>query len=895
MRTKQDFENDPLIQEAIERSILSIDKGRVVYYAKIKKEYDWKDPEEWVRAWTFSYLVLKKGYSPYCIKLEVNVPRRTPEDFADIVVYSEESCVNPYLVVENKNEGITNKEEKQAIEQLFGNANSLRAKFGLLDLGRDSVFFDVANFPSTERTANQKGSRDTVPEQYGNAPTFTYIAGGKVDIKPVAKKQLEGKVKRSHSIIWAGGKRDPLSAFDEWSKIMLAKVEDERQTPTGKPRRFQIGTRESFVVVASRVRSLFETAIRTDPSIFPEGVSINLPDKKIVDVVQVLQDVSITDTSVDSIGDAFEVFFGSIFRGELGQYFTMRPLARFVVAMLNFDQKAFVLDPTCGSGGFLLEALLQTWHGIEDHFRGSTQLQRIQTDFALNQVYGVEIHDILARICKINLLLHHDGHTNIEAGKSCLDIDFSKQRLKGTEQFDIIVGNPPFGDSVKDGDEDQLGNNDLSAYAVAQGRSVVPSEHVILERSISWLCPGGKLGMILPDGVLNNQGDGSNCPQLRSYLLSHGKILAVVSLPDYAFRKSGAQNKTSILFYQRFSTDETAHFNESYRIAIDHGFAEEIALQSAIEANDYPIFMAEANHVGYTSTGQLSESNDLFKGQKGGRVDSNQTGTILGEFRSFSDAPAAYVPSRKDCIAINASKVWESHVSHRLDPKYHIFKSLESSLKPKGWVAKPISSLMERRIERVNPEYDPEKTVKVMTISQSGDIREREAGKGKNPPEWLGMYFEDSSSKWYRAKAGDLVYSGIDLWKGCIAIVPKEFDGALVTSEFPIYKMITDEISPEFLAILLRTRYYQRAFRAITTGHSNRRRTQQEDFEALEVCYPRNKRIQKALVKKVIAAKTKQKCAIDSLRSEMMVFSDLIDGRGNEEYESVSEEDENET
>ena len=401
--------------------------------------------------------------------------------------------------------------------------------------------------------------------------------------------------------------------------------------------------------------------------------------------------------------------------------------------------------------------------------------------------------------------------------------------------------------------------------------------------------------MILPDGVLNNQGDGSNCPQLRSYLLSHGKILAVVSLPDYAFRKSGAQNKTSILFYQRFSTDETAHFNESYRIAIDHGFAEEIALQSAIEANDYPIFMAEANHVGYTSTGQLSESNDLFKGQKGGRVDSNQTGTILGEFRSFSDAPAAYVPSRKDCIAINASKVWESHVSHRLDPKYHIFKSLESSLKPKGWVAKPISSLMERRIERVNPEYDPEKTVKVMTISQSGDIREREAGKGKNPPEWLGMYFEDSSSKWYRAKAGDLVYSGIDLWKGCIAIVPKEFDGALVTSEFPIYKMITDEISPEFLAILLRTRYYQRAFRAITTGQSNRRRTQQEDFEALEVCYPRNKRIQKALVKKVIAAKTKQKCAIDSLRSEMMVFSDLIDGRGNEEYESVSEEDENET
>lgn len=890
MKTKQDFEKDPLIREAIDRSIFSIEKGRVVYNVKTKKDYDWNDPEEWIRAWTLAYLVLKKGYNPSCIKLEVNVPRRTPEDFADIVVYSEEACENPYLVIENKKEAISAKEEKQAIEQLFGNANSLRAKFGLLDFYRDSSFFDIANYPSTERTANLKGSRDTIPEQYGNAPTFTYIAGGKVDIKPAAKKQLETKVKRAHSIIWAGGKRDPLAAFDEWSKIMLAKVEDERQTPTGKPRRFQVGTSESYVVVASRVHSLFETAIRSDPSIFPDGVSIDLSDKKIVDVVKVLQDVSITDTSVDSIGDAFEVFFGSIFRGELGQYFTMRPLARFVVAMLNFDQKAFVLDPTCGSGGFLLEALLQTWHGIEDNFCGSSQLQRIKTDFALNQVYGVEIHDILARICKINLLLHHDGHTNIEAGKSCLDIEFTKPRLKGKEQFDIIVGNPPFGDSVEEGDDDQLGKNNLSAFKVAEGRSAVPSEHVILEQSISWLCPGGKLGMVLPDGVFNNQGDASNCPQLRSYLLSHGKILAVISLPDYAFRKSGAQNKTSILFYQKFTIEEATSFNDSYHSYIDQGLSEEIALRSAINANDYPLFLAEANHVGYAPTGQLSERNDLFKGHDGGRVDPDQTGTILGEFRKFSSAPNTYVPSIKDCIAVNASKVWESHASHRLDPKYHIFKSLESSLKPKGWITKPISSLMERRIERVNPEQNPETTVKVMTISQSGDIREREAGKGRNPPEWLGMYFEDSPSKWYQAKAGDLVYSGIDLWKGCIAIVPEEFDGALVTSEFPIYKMITDEILPEFLAILLRTRYYQRAFRAITTGHSNRRRTQQEDFEALEVCYPRNKSIQKSLVKQVIAAKKKQKGAAELLKTEMMVFSDLIDGRGNEEYEGISNE-----
>jgi type I restriction enzyme M protein len=132
-----------------------------------------------------------------------------------------------------------------------------------------------------------------------------------------------------------------------------------------------------------------------------------------------------------------------------------------------------------------------------------------------------------------------------------------------------------------------------------------------------------------------------------------------------------------------------------------------------------------------------------------------------------------------------------------------------------------------------------------MTIGQNGEIRQREAGKGRNPPEWLGMYFEDSPSQWFRAKSGDVVFSSIDLWKGCISVVPDEFDGALVTKEFPIYEVTDKRLDPEFVSCLLRSRYYQRAFRAITTGHSNRRRTQSEDFEALEICFPATREEQK--------------------------------------------------
>ena len=92
------------------------------------------------------------------------------------------------------------------------------------------------------------------------------------------------------------------------------------------------------------------------------------------------------------------------------------------------------------------------------------------------------------------------------------------------------MGNPPFGDQVVEHDEDHLGSNELVAFAIARGRSKVDSEQVILERCINWLEPSGRLGLILPDGLLNNQGFNSNCPQTRSFVVRHGYIEAIISL-----------------------------------------------------------------------------------------------------------------------------------------------------------------------------------------------------------------------------------------------------------------------------------------------------------------------------------------------------------------------------
>jgi type I restriction enzyme M protein len=84
----------------------------------------------------------------------------------------------------------------------------------------------------------------------------------------------------------------------------------------------------------------------------------------------------------------------------------------------------------------------------------------------------------------------------------------------------------------------------------------------------------------------------------------------------------------------------------------------------------------------------------------------------------------------------------------------------------------------------------------------------------------------------------DLIISRIDVWKGCVAIIPSEFDGAIVTQEFPLFKVEEDKLRPYYLKLLLRTEYFQRAIRAISTGHSNRRRTQDEDFQDLEIFLP---------------------------------------------------------
>lgn len=159
-------------------------------------------------------------------------------------------------------------------------------------------------------------------------------------------------------------------------------------------------------------------------------------------------------------------------------------------------------------------------------------------------------------------------------------------------------------------------------------------------------------------------------------------------------------------------------------------------------------------------------------------------------------------------------------------------------------------------------------------------MRPREAGKGRNPPGWHGSYFP-AGQKWFVVREGDIVVSRIDLWKGCIGVASTEFDEAVVTGEFPVYSVHPKRVAAvdgRYLQMLLRSRHFRRAIRAVTTGHSNRRRTQESDFLDLLVPLP-SLDAQVRVADEIEATKRRRDDAAAEMRRRLDAFDRAVEGR----------------
>lgn len=578
------------IQRGIDKGIITVasDGSKIIYHCKRDYTTSFKNPEEKIRASYFCELVLDYDYPTKNIDIEVIVPRRMPEDRADIVVYDEDGA--EYLVIECKKDGITDAEFKQAIEQAFGNANSLRAKFAAVIAGITKTAFDVAGFKQSER---EKNVISDIPKKYGRTPKYRFIKGDKdKELKEVSRDELIRALEKSHDTVWQGGRLAPTTAFDEVSKLLFCKLKDEKTTKKGEAYSFQIGTHETAEEVFKRINEIYQDAKKEDSEVFKDD--IRLDPKIVYNVVEHLQELAINKIDLDTKGVAFERFMEDFFRGKMGQYFTPREIIIFCVQMINPERSDLIIDPACGSGGFLLNAM--------DHIRRFAEANYDEREawehwhkFAMNNLYGIEINDQIARVCKMNMIIHDDGHTNIISTDSLRPIDEITKIHKTFKknQFDILLTNPPFGAVVKSTEKDYL-----DKYELGKGRKNQKTEILFIERCLDLLKPDGRMAIVLPDGVLTN----SSLQYVRDFLMEKSQILAIVSLPQFAFTHFGAGVKSSLVFIRKKKDNE--------------------------DVKNYPIFMAIAEHIGYDATGRKDPINDFDK--------------ILEEYIRFEKNPREY-------------------------------------------------------------------------------------------------------------------------------------------------------------------------------------------------------------------------------------------------------------
>jgi type I restriction enzyme M protein len=445
------------IQEGVKKGYFRLlnDNSRIEYLPQGHKE-QFNDPEEHVRAEYYFDLIEKYRYSGRRISFEVEMPDRTPERYADIVVYIDDAKTRPYIVVECKKDGISNAEFEQATKQTIANARVLKAAYAICVAGNTQRAMETDEWNDKEP---EKATITDIPISYGKIEEFRYKKGdANWDIKVVDQDELKRTFQKCHDTLWAGGKRSPTTAFDEFAKIIFVKIRDEKKgRRLGDPYDFQIKTHESAESVYQRINAIYLEAKALDPEIFKDRLQVD--PEELYTVVEHLQGISLDKTDLDTKGVAFEHFMEDFFKGKSGQFFTPRLIVNFAIAMMDIGNEDLVLDPACGSGGFLLHALDAVRRQAEEFYPDDpTEQYRYWHDFAKSNLFGIEINDSIARVAKMNMIIHDDGHTNVIGFDALENIDKINERKQafGKNRFDVIVTNPPFGASVKSSEHPYL-------------------------------------------------------------------------------------------------------------------------------------------------------------------------------------------------------------------------------------------------------------------------------------------------------------------------------------------------------------------------------------------------------------------------------------------------------
>ena len=548
------FSNEEL--DKIGNLIIKSD-GKFSIKCQIKDKYKAAKPEEIVRQLWVYRLLTEYGYPKDRIDVERVVYFGSRDSgLADIAVLHDD-LTHPYIIFEVKRPRRTD-----GLEQLKSYCNAEGAPIGVWSNGNEmirlhreepNIFVEIPRIPRVLETL-----RDILTERW----TLRWLEVH--DELKQGKTTLKKIILDLEELVLGNAGVDP---FEEIFKLIYSKLYDEWQGINNPSYQleFFVGDR-SPEQVKTAITNLLEGAKHIWAGVFEPTDRIELRDEHLKVCVSFLEKVKLFNSNLRVIDEAFEYLIPQVSKKKEGQFFTPRPIEDMVVKMLNPKADEFVIDPACGSAGFLLHSVMWIAGGVIT----GKELPPPARNFAQNNIIGIDFAKKPVMIAKAINLIVGDGKSHVYKDNSLAPQTWNDESKAGLRprllrfldepekdrenqdkflylDFDVLMTNPPFAGTVKE-------REILRLYLLAEknGRLVNKiGRHILfLNRSLQCIRPAGRIAIVLPQGLLNN----TNAEYIRRFVIDEAQILAVVGLHGNTF-KPHTGTKTSVLFLQKY-TDE---------------------------------------------------------------------------------------------------------------------------------------------------------------------------------------------------------------------------------------------------------------------------------------------------------------------------------------------------
>ena len=562
----------------------------------------------------------------------------------DIAVFEPDEKENKKLKIVVENKKPTRKDGQDQLEDYL---RFCEAKIGVWFNGNDSLYIEkieesgnihfkeIPAIPKYKQKLEEIGlyKRKDLRSTHNLKEIFSelrgYIAGNSVGVN-----------------------RDEVIA-KEMIHLILCKIYDERFTKMNDMVTFRASECDTDEEVKNRINGLFLSVKTKYKDVLNESDTIDFDGHTLRYIIGKIQNFCLIDTDRDIIADAFEVFIGGSFKGEQGQFFTPKNVVKTLVTAVNPELDDYIIDPSCGSGSFLVEALKELWQKIdvqgEVYGWSESAIAEEKKTVGIKNIRGIEKDSFLTKLGKSYMAILGDGKGGIFCEDSLENPtnwqEFTQQNVKlGT--FSVSFSNPPFGKDIKVTGRQKLSQYQLAKKIDSKGKEKLLEEGnvstLFLERNLQLLKDGGRVGIILPETYFH----APNQQIVRDFILKHN-IQWIIDLPHNTFRPHNNAKCIAIVIQKNRPQQNKVHMAVAEHIGHDH--------------NGKPLYKFDEEKQTYTNE-ILDDTDTIIEEIKQKRINPNYKTKYIFDVE-FSDisktgilVPRYYWNSKKEEIEDKAKK-----------------------------------------------------------------------------------------------------------------------------------------------------------------------------------------------------------------------------------------------